>query len=59
MNWKKSTLESIYYSDEWRKRMNEKYIRFPELREGINFYLDYLSENLKIDLNDVKGKTKK
>ncbi|MDO8740199.1 MAG: cobalamin-dependent protein [Candidatus Woesearchaeota archaeon] len=46
MNWKKSTLKSIYCSDEWKKRMNEKHRRFPELREGIEFYYRYLQENL-------------
>ncbi|MBI2124692.1 radical SAM protein [Candidatus Pacearchaeota archaeon] len=46
MNWKNVTLRSIYCSDKWKRRMNEKHRRFPELREGIDFYYKYLQENL-------------
>lgn len=47
INWKKSTLKSIYESKEWETRMDDKYKKFPELREGIDFYFEYLKENLK------------
>lgn len=46
MNWKRSTLKSVYCSEEWRKRMDDKYKKFSELREGIEFYYRYLQENL-------------
>ncbi|MFZ5955219.1 MAG: B12-binding domain-containing radical SAM protein [Nanoarchaeota archaeon] len=46
MNWQKSTLKEIYQSREWKSRINELNEKFPELRKGIKFYLDYLKENL-------------
>ena len=44
--WKSDTLRKIYSSSEWNRRIQENFDRFPELREGINFYMAYLKDNL-------------
>jgi radical SAM superfamily enzyme YgiQ (UPF0313 family) len=46
INFQKSTLREIYCSKEWKARINEKYERFSDLREGIDFYLAYINEAL-------------
>jgi len=46
IKWKSNTLRKIYSSSEWNKRMQESFDRFPELRNGINFYMAYLKDNL-------------
>lgn len=50
INWQKSTLKSVYTSKEWKTRMKEKGQKFPELREGIDFFLKYLSESFGEDV---------
>jgi len=52
INWQKATIKSVYESEEWKARMKEKYQRFPELREGIDFYLNYLKNNLGDSFNN-------
>lgn len=44
--WKSDTLKEIYSSSEWNRRIQGNFDRFPELREGINFYMAYLEDNL-------------
>ena len=44
--WQKTTMKSIYCSSEWRRRLQERYRKFSELQEGMDFFFDYLKENL-------------
>ena len=46
IEWQKQILKSVYCSREWEDRIQDLYQRFPELREGIDFYRTYLQENL-------------
>jgi radical SAM superfamily enzyme YgiQ (UPF0313 family) len=47
MKWQKDVLKEVYRSPEWNARMNETYNNFPELKEGIDFFREYLDETFK------------
>lgn len=42
MQWQKDVLKEVYQSPEWNGRMNETRGKFPELKEGIDFFREYL-----------------
>lgn len=55
MNWQRATLKEVYCSNEWADRMKETYRRFPKLRGGIDFYLNYLQDNLGNDFTQINN----